>query len=211
MLGSRFTNTFSQVPGPGQYNPKEEFSKTMVPSYAIGKARRMNSKDPGIPGPGSYELSPKNEAPKWKLGTQQRLSASLSEIPGPGAYECSSDTSRPAYSMTARRPLTSDSYVPGPGAYTPKHLFGSVHYSVGHAKREQKAANEVPGPASYNAESPKGRGTVIGSSKRDFVLINDKNPGPGAYENLKAWQGPKFTLRARTTDKSTEEVPVNDI
>ena len=126
-MGNRIDNKSSSVPGPGQYNPKEDGGKTVVPAYAIGKAKRMSSKDFGVPGPGAYDSSPGSTGPKWKVGTQPRLNVSLENIPGPGAYDCSSEMSMPAYSMTARRPATSGSSVPGPGTYSPKQFFSSIN------------------------------------------------------------------------------------
>jgi hypothetical protein len=207
MMGTRFENRSNSVPGPGEYNPKDEVGKAMVPSYAIGKAKRMHSKDSGVPGPGSYNFPLKNSGPKWKVGTQQRVSVSLEEIPGPGTYECLSDTSRPAFSITSRRPATSGSQVPGPGTYSPKHFFTTINYSVGTAKRNSYILSNVPGPASYNTDSPKTTGVIIGTGKRDFVLGNHQNPGPGTYETNKVWEGPKFSLRSKPMLKDLNENP----
>lgn len=207
-MGNRIDTRNSSVPGPGQYNPKEDGAKAVVPAYAIGKAKRMNSKESGVPGPGAYDSSPGSTGPKWKVGTQPRLNVSLENIPGPGTYDCSSEMSMPAYSMTARRPATSGSSVPGPGTYSPKHFFSSINYSVGNAKRNSHSISDVPGPASYNIESPKTRGAKIGSSKRDWIFGNCKNPGPGAYETHIAWQGPKFSLRSKHRLKTANENPV---
>jgi Sperm-tail PG-rich repeat len=134
------------------------------------------------PGPGSYNTFIEKTGPRWKLGTQPRVSNSFIDIPGPGAYECSSDASVPAFSMTARRPLTTKEIVPGPGAYSPKYLFSSKRYSVGNASRESNKISDVPGPATYSIKDPKTRSVIIGSSKRTSSLTFEHNPGPGAYE-----------------------------
>jgi hypothetical protein len=210
MQGARNSARTAQVPGPGQYNPNEEFSKTMVPAYAIGKARRMNYKDESLPGPGSYEPHSAKEGPRWNFGTEKRLRVSLSEFPGPGSYESAGETGRPMYSMTARRPLTGDAEVPGPGTYTPKSPHASIFYSVGHASREVRNSSQVPGPASYNTANPKSRSAFFGTAKRAASVANEKNPGPGTYENLKKWEGPRFSLRSRKADKSAENVPVRN-
>ena len=179
-----------------------------MPAYAIPKAKRMSLKASEIPGPGSYTFSSQLSGPTWRLGTERRLSTSYVDIPGPGAYECLSESSMPAFSMTSRRPLTSDVTVPGPGAYSPNHSFSTKRYSVGNANRDTYKVSEVPGPASYFIESPRTKGAVFGLDKRKFVIENENNPGPGAYDTKLSWDGPKFSLRSKQEIKSALETPV---
>ena len=207
MQGNNSQNKIEHIPGPGQYNPTV-YCKTVIPAYAIPKAKRMVDRNPSNPGPGSYNLSSERSGPQWKVGTEKRLTSSSMDFPGPGTYECGSESSMPAFSMTARRPVTSDTTVPGPGAYTPRSLFTQIQYSVGNSAREGSVKDDVPGPASYFIGSPKSRAAVFGSSKRKFVIDCEKNPGPGSYEQKASWDGPKFTLRSRNSYKSVHDTPV---
>ena len=195
-------------PGPGSYTPRQELSKTMVPAYAIGKAKRMRSTDRGVPGPGSYNYADTLSGPKWKVGTQQRLVKKFEEIPGPGAYESMSEHSHPAYTMNSKRPVTSGSAGPGPGAYSPRETNSSINYSIGHGLRKTYCINDVPGPASYDTSTPKARSAFFGSGQRSLSIGEDSNPGPGNYENLVPWQGPKYTIRRKVKNKEFEEIPV---
>lgn len=210
MQGLKPANKSDNLPGPGQYSPTS-YTQTVNPAYCIGKATRMSRRNSDNPGPGSYNVSPDHSGPKWKVGTERRLSSTFSEFPGPGAYDTISENTMPAFSMTARRPLTSDCSVPGPGAYSPKSLNTNIQYSVGTASRDSAKKFDVPGPASYFIGTPKSRAAVFGSGQRNFVINSEKNPGPGTYEAKNAWDGPKYTVRSRNLIKSTQETPVNSI
>jgi hypothetical protein len=69
--------------------------------------------------------------------------------------------------------------------------------------------NEVPGPASYETATPKTRSAFFGSGQRAFSIGEDKNPGPGNYENLVPWQGPKYSMRKKNKNKDFDEFPVS--
>ena len=210
MQGSKCSTKSETAPGPGQYSPTD-YTKITTPAYRIGTGPRIAKKKSENPGPGTYNLSPDSGGPKWKVGTEPRLSSTISECPGPGAYECASNRSMPAFSMTARRPLSSDSSVPGPGAYSPKSPGSSIHYSVGNASRDYKKTANVPGPASYFIEAPRTRSVVFGSGQRKFMVDGELNPEPGAYTPKNEWDGPKYTARSRNTIKSALDTPVGDM
>ena len=205
---NRPENNDNSVPGPGSYNPRKDYCKSSVPSFILGKSRRMIVKDQGTPGPGSYNLSSSFSGPRWRVGTQKRRSASCEDIPGPGSYESKFSFNAPSFSISAKRPKTSDNRVPGPGAYTPKYEHTNIFYSVGQAHRKTHTFYDNPGPASYNLDLPTSPGIVFGSSKRKWKSSTEKNPGPGTYDTMTAWDGPKISLKSKTWFKPSNENPV---
>ena len=182
-------------------------------SFGLGKRwEPRNPKGNDSPSPEKYSLPTCFDLEKrgafFSVNLRDFHSKTMDANPGPGAYECLSESSMPAFSMTSRRPLSSDVTVPGPGAYSPNHSFSTKRYSVGNANRDTYKVSEVPGPASYFIESPRTKGAVFGLDKRKFVIENENNPGPGAYDTKLSWDGPKFSLRSKQEIKSALETPV---
>jgi hypothetical protein len=66
-------------PGPGQYN-LSLYAKAMMPSYAIGKAKRKSFSICNYPGPGSYNVNKEKSGPVWTVGNEKRFSSSLTDF-----------------------------------------------------------------------------------------------------------------------------------
>lgn len=79
------------IPGPGNYDPDDKFSKTHNPVCKIGTSPRgkMNKDSALIPGPGNYKYyNPAlDKGPYVKIGTEIRGKPIKSDTPGPGAYK----------------------------------------------------------------------------------------------------------------------------
>lgn len=104
-------------PGPGQHNPKSDYTSAMdaSPSVTMGPRRELavNMK---LPGPGSYTIDDGKaqtwkSSPRFKFGSSQRGVSEKQGPPGPGQYKVANMTktghssmgdSAPKWSMTGR-------------------------------------------------------------------------------------------------------------
>lgn len=85
------THKKDDIPGPGNYNPDDKFSKTKSPDCKIGSSPRgqSNKYKDSIPGPGNYKYyNPAlDKGPHVRIGTEPRGKQLKSDTPGPGAYK----------------------------------------------------------------------------------------------------------------------------
>lgn len=128
-IGSGVRNSLkndSSMPGPGQFNVGEDWSKQQK-GTRFGSSNRLDvARAQGGPGPGQYSL-------------QDRIHAQA-----------------PSYSMASRKGsgLTSN-LMPGPGQYNPnvsssKENIGGVKIGTGSRSNLGPGSKEVPGPGSYS-------------------------------------------------------------
>jgi len=78
-------------PGPGNYNPSDNFSKTKSPNCKFGNSQRRDTRRDTSPGPDSYSLSGldsrKKSSPSFGFGSSKRPALSKAGFtPGPGNY-----------------------------------------------------------------------------------------------------------------------------
>ena len=78
-------------PGPGNYNPSDNFSKTKSPNCKFGSSQRKDIRQNASPSPDSYTLSgldsKKRSSPSFGFGSSKRPALSKAGFtPGPGNY-----------------------------------------------------------------------------------------------------------------------------
>jgi hypothetical protein len=77
------------VPGPGKYNPNQDYVLEASPNFGIGKSQKsFGSSFDGNPnpGPGTYLKKSTLSGPKWGFGSGPRVESKKDEVPGPGSY-----------------------------------------------------------------------------------------------------------------------------
>lgn len=108
----------NEGPGPGTYKAyiiKDTKAFSMSP-------RHPNAAKSLSPGPGTYNPALKKETPLFSIGKGPRESLKNKvEVPGPGTYQSRTWTEEfsnaTKFGTDNRRPISSVSAVPGPGAY----------------------------------------------------------------------------------------------
>jgi hypothetical protein len=133
-------NEKTNVPGPGQYNPKDSSG---TPKYTIGE--RHHPKEIkglfklNVPGVGKYELRKDLIAPCFKMDQEKRINLNMNhnalKNPGPNKYNpqnIESTTPKWTFSKTERfgnkKPKSAfvrRLNVPGPGSYKEKTYVGN--------------------------------------------------------------------------------------
>ena len=193
------------VPGPGNYEYNADILHEKHPKFSFGKEIRGDSKAYKTPGPGQYEYKHYigNEAPKITMSAKfdSRLAQGDTRyVPGPGQYnEINTNKYRnktPAYRIgTAKRQgLYNSLDNPGPGQYGPDNCTNMVRHKtpawkIGTGKRPELNPGDktTPGVGNYNISKGIGGGpkyTIVG--KGNPGGINNKNPGPGQYNDSNA-------------------------
>ena len=193
------------VPGPGNYEYAADILHEKHPKFSFGKEVRGTDKGYKTPGPGQYEY--KNyigkEGPKITMSA--KFNSRLQEgdrryVPGPGQYD-ETNTNKyknknPSYRIgtAKRRGLYNSLDNPGPGQYAPDKYTNNVRpktpsWKIGTGKRPDLNPGDksTPGVGNYNISKNIGGGpkyTILG--KGNTGDINNKNPGPGQYENSNA-------------------------
>ena len=179
-----FTSDKEKTPDPGAYKVVKDINSEKAFSFGISRdackryVEGVFTADPSIPGPGTYEFSPKfsNEGRKISLGAKL-LNVKSSEImPGPGAYNHSWAISSGKYVISSARNLQVHSFPPKTSLRFPK-----------------ESINKCPDPCTYNTDkgfvlNSKVLSTCKSSGSISFGLTSrDKNkevtntPGPGSY------------------------------
>jgi len=184
-------------PGPGSYG-EALLSHRASPAFGFGTSGRDNGLRPTTaPGPGQYGVQrrPASRAPDFSFGTSSRLPSSATYTPGPGAYAPSVETTKrsmPGYSLTPRRaPGGAKDATPGPGAHqqpaSPPHAGAVPAWGFGTAGRDQRGANQNPGPGSYNVGRERAEGPAYSMQRRHGAGagggISD-TPGPGSHGGM---------------------------
>ena len=180
------------TPGPGNYDPSLEYTRTGAPKYQVGKTNKSKIANiyGDVPAPNWYRpLSNfiKTQSAAWGMGSWKRpeLSQILSN-PGPGSYN-------PATGKKEGPAIRGKSQVflkesPGPSTYSPD-VRGSKYkapvFSLGSEQKKTISArplNNFPGPGTYNGKKARNITSYgFGSSQR-MKSRDDGSPGPGAYK-----------------------------
>ena len=165
-----------------------------VPAYGFGKANRneLYKSDEYIITPGPWNYKPNkltNQLPQWKIGTSERPKEPNLDVPGPGAYNIEFNNPKgPSYSIASKpKKKAEEMETPGPAAYDPLNLNKKSSYTFGHKYKDKQ--NEMsPGPGRYNIRTDKdllAPSNVFGQEKKLTSGNENKNPGPGKYNNNK--------------------------
>ena len=128
----------------------------------------MKVKESGVPGPGFYAPSHKNDQ-TFSVGKAERFVRPLSCGPGPGSYAVREKpkTGNVVFGSAKRGKKESGGGTPGPGRYEAKNVDFTGAYSVRTRFRDPNGEGG-PGPGSYSpAISYKNeRRTVFGTGRR---------------------------------------------
>ena len=181
-------------PGPGNYNPSDDFSKKKMPRCKFGSSTRTAFKRDGGPSPDAYNLntldSRKKSSPSFGFGNSKRQPLSqTTNSPGPGNYNMPSKiVEKNGFYMGSRYKDKRTDDQPGPGNYNPDdnaRKTKSPTYKIGSSPRgnSNKYKDSVPGPGNYKYYNPnldKGQSVKIGTERRGWQVKSD-TPGPGDY------------------------------
>ena len=78
----------TDMPGPGAYNPRVDYSRENLGGVKIGTSPRGTKyENHGIPGPGNYNVSGRITGPAYGIGSGSRSNAKYDQTPGPGHYK----------------------------------------------------------------------------------------------------------------------------
>lgn len=182
-------------PGPGNYNPSDEFAKTSQPKYKFGSSSRKDLRRDAGPAPNAYSSmgidSRKKSSPSFGFGSSNRPPLSkTTNSPGPGNYKSPSKMlEKNGYYMGQKLAGHKKDDMPGPGNYNPDVSLGkhkSPTCKIGSSPRDQsnKHKDMVPGPGNYKYYNPaldKGPNVKIGTERRGWKIKSD-TPGPGDYK-----------------------------
>lgn len=162
-------------PGPGQYNPdqsKPKFQKSMLG----GKIGESKNYDNYVPGPGTYDMEPKDPIPSFKIMPEQNsngLAGDRQNSTGPWTYtpkyahEFFKNKNGVGFGSSVRQDTNggNKSHVPGPNAYQitgdfdfrdpskPEQRTGKVPKFAFGMKPTAKPRNlDCPGPGEYETD-----------------------------------------------------------
>lgn len=154
----------SEMPGPGEYNPRESLSSDRVRSPVIKMGERFPPRrESQSPDPGNYHRDQYFAKDTTPISLKGKIKdPSPKEVPGPGAYDPSlqivKDAIRTFNIDSSQRPRPSQQMPlqqsPGPGEYTsPVRDIGrnSKSFSMyGKLASLKTNSDFVPGPGTYD-------------------------------------------------------------
>ncbi|KAJ3026319.1 UNVERIFIED_CONTAM: hypothetical protein HDU68_005856 [Siphonaria sp. JEL0065] len=170
------------IPGPTSYNPKPLFDKP--PEFSLGNRWKPElPKNYGVPGPGAYEPKDRqirgNGAPKVTL--KGRYDKKISRNPGPADYNTANPIERTVSAAQLARLEKSKKEVP---------------------QRIRTIVEKSPGPADYDLKpvsTVKPCGPKYSLATRIAPFKSDQTPGPNCYAARKPMDGPKITMKSRSS------------
>lgn len=207
------------IPGPGQYEPKDNISS--VSTIKIGRsARKSCFISSSGPGPAAYVPSKefsRNCAPKYTFGRAIEH-IKTNDVPGPGAYNSRSVMGSEGIKHTIHhKPPDTDPKFgessPGPAAYITIMRKSTPAFSIGHSMlNKQSATIDNPGPNYYNPKVDCCRATSpnwkICKSSRDIVFGKGDGPNPASYyiPGL-IGKAPRAVLSGKRPKEKPEAIP----
>ena len=221
------------IPGPGSYNIKEDRSG---PRYTFSaRYRKRNSKlVKPVPGVGTYNLRNEKslQVPSYKFDHELRMNGNLNhgamKFPGPGTYTVSpngvgSVGPKFSFSKTLRteikRPMT-----PGPGAYSPKSLFGKEGPKISFPKEKfghyvpNKNTNPEPGkyfenisyiPDTFKYSIPRTHRPEVGHDKERLASPGFDIYNPNCYVSSTRLTFPSWRIGNSKRDDVTAQAKKN--
>ena len=207
---SDFTSGKEKTPDPGTYKITTDISKGQAFSFGISRDQCKSyieghfKADPSVPGPGTYNFSPKfsREGIKISIGAKWSQKKITESVPGPGAYEQSWGKTPGHYVISTAKNLETHMFSPKSSARFPK-----------------TDTDKVPGPWTYNVDKGflknskilstcKSSGSIIiGATERKDGLPVKNTPGPGSYRlpsDFGYYDTPRANSKAMTSDKNSK-------
>ena len=213
-------------PGPGQYDPKIDFTskvkKTRASSAMPRQKRFQTDLRNDSPGPGNYNINKADRKGNVVFGKNPKLKldSTKSFVPGPGSYKFENHFEEGlkkgrGVSMKGKekepRPSTN---VPGPGQYNSNYESLKKNESkISFGRNQRFKVKDETGckvdPGAYNPDKirPKS-GVVFGKNARftdEFKKAN--SPAPGHYNPIKPEKNIAFTIRPKTALAISNENP----
>jgi hypothetical protein len=167
------TFQINDVPGPGSYDfsstQHKASGKKLQRGFGVSKRGDMIiSKTGTLPGPGNYEIPSSMENKKGCTLKSRHVDYEFKKrmlLPGPGRYNVSDYISKKIPTLNMRKDnakldslsMTSNSTIPGPGAYEPRSESirkSPSKWKIGTAGRNVINSKSIltPGPGSYNTD-----------------------------------------------------------
>jgi len=184
------------LPGPGFYNPKQQFSTLQ---FTMGNKIPESAPEKDHIGPGSYfpvkptlQLSRSTVFSKgFRFKDQKNLS------PGPGSYNTLPTKVVTTKFAQASRDIKNSDTSPGPGHYETSAL-NSVGKTIAGRNFTNKKLENSPGPGAYEVlKSSKDFSPVYSMGRAEKLKTEKSDSGPG-YLNL----GSTFKLPGKTFPKA---------
>ena len=209
-------------PGPGNYNPKDEYVRHGTPGTVMGSGQRTDFGGKGQgPGPGNYSLDNNmNKGKEFSFGSGQRNDGSLERrakaIPGPGQYQPPSFVGNDTQGKTiAGKPKEKAvDLMPGPGAYKAQSKRNGPSFSLSGHRTEDPIMREkakMPPPGTYDPNDSgvkqKPPGVVFGNIPKSSEMKGDGMPGPGQYTAKSTLEGKGVLIAGKTPEKIVERAP----
>ena len=210
------------IPGPGNYNPKDELTRHGTPGTVMGRGKRdgLGLRGDGAPGPGNYDVSHSAERGKaFSFGHGIRddsLERQTRGIPGPGTYATQTYVGKDTQGKTIAGRVKERSLndVPGPGTYVPADKRAGPAYSLsGHRTEDplMKEKSKLPPPGTYNPDDKfvkhKSPNVSFGTRPKTSDLRGDGAPGPGQYQLKSTLEGPSFHIGSKVPEVFKEKAP----
>lgn len=202
----------AKLPGPGEYEPKDEFEAKMPaqPVFKFGTGKRLSlGNETFIPGPGNYfnlsDSFTKIKSPMYGFGSSVRQSIEVRNSNtklGPGAYDLpqviGKEGTRNSLSpklKDLREPSYRARNLPGPGQYDTSFANSIAmktlpSYKIGTSKRPEPILNFTglrPSPTAYNPNDSFTKPNIsanikFGTSKRPSIDKSGAEKLPGPGE-----------------------------
>jgi hypothetical protein len=204
--------TPEDIPGPGTYNPKDDFGRQSRGGQLLGPADRSPYELNSNPGPGTYDPSSTPLPTRITIGSSSPAERP-EDLPGPGTYNPNDDFgvhSRSAQLLgpTDRSPYELNSN-PGPGTYDPRTSSVPTKITIGSSSPAERP-EDLPGPGTYNPNDDFGRqsrgGQLLGPTDRSPYELNS-NPGPGTYDPSSSPLPTKIAIGSASPAERPEDLP----
>lgn len=208
-------------PGPGNYNPKDEFVRKSAPRAVISSGKRNGLLvGSGAPGPGNYDLNKSVDSGKhFSFGNEKRnglLSRSSRGIPGPGTYASQSFVGKDTQGRTmfgkAKTKIGNEN--PGPGTYSASNRRNGPAYSVAGNRTIDPVMREkarVPAPGNYNPNDSftkhSSPNVKFGKRPKTSSVRGDGAPGPGSYQLKSTLDSRGVAIAHKNPEKIHEKSP----
>ena len=211
-----------QIPGPGNYNPKDDIVRLGTPGTVMtqGKRQGLGSRGDSAPGPGTYDQNNSMDKGKhFSFGWGERdggLGSMSKGIPGPGTYATQTFVGKDTQgkSILGKVETKYGTNVPGPGTYAPKGNRNGPAYSLSGQRTEDPVMRErarMPPPGNYNPDDSlikqKPPGVAFGKRPKSASMLGDGMPGPGQYDLKSTLAGKGVHIGLKQPDKITERSP----
>eukprot|EP00347_Sterkiella_histriomuscorum_P018852 403343924 len=220
-MGAKKQPKYSDVPGPGSYDTKNDLTKAGQQSQRIATTKRktfMEEAPNDLPGPGNYDQGSAFANSKgFTIGAKK--DQKYSDVPGPGSYNAKDELTKyggqsQRIATTKRKTFMEEvpNEMPGPGNYDQGSTFqNGKGFKIG--TRQDPKFSDVPGPGSYDTKNDLTKAGQqsqrIATTERKTFMQDAPNdmPGPGNYDQGSTFQNGKGFKIGTRQDPKYSDVP----